>query len=205
MKPIVRLCVGLLLVFISLPAVAATAIGKVDRMQGTCQGTVDGTTQNLTRDSTVFANEVITTGPDARLALTFDDGTTLTVGEKARLSLDEFVFRPAGESQLHFAVVGALRFVSGKLADGATRNANVTTPVATIGVRGTDFWGGPLDGQFGVVLLEGAITMTTAGGSVNVSEAGQGVDITDGNVPPGEITSWTKEKIDRAIATVSFR
>lgn len=205
MKPIFRLCLGLFLVFVSLPSVAATAIGKVDRLQGTCQGTVDGTTQNLTQDATVFANEVITTGPEARLALTFDDGTTLTVGEKARLSLDEFVFRPAGESQLHFAVVGALRFVSGKLANGATRDASVTTPVATIGVRGTDFWGGSIDGQFGVVLLEGAITVTTAGGTVTASDAGQGVDIPSAGAPPGQVENWTTAKIDRAIATVSFR
>jgi hypothetical protein len=205
MMLVVRLCLGLCLALVPQLSFAATAIGKVERIQGPCQGTADGAIHDLAQGAAVFANEVVTTGPDARLALRFDDGTVLTIGEKARLSLDEFVFRPAGESRLHFAVVGALRFVSGKLADGATREASVTTAVATIGVRGTDFWGGPIDGQFGVVLLEGAIVISAGGKNVEVIEARQGVDIPGAGAPPGQIENWTREKIDRAIATVAFR
>jgi hypothetical protein len=158
-------------------------------------------------DAPVFENEeiTITTGPDARLALRFHDGTLLTIGEKARVLLDEFVYHPEGKSRLRLAIEGAFRFASGKLAPGATRDASITTPVATIGVRGTDFWGGPIDGHFGVVLIEGAITVATAAGNVEVSAPNQGVDLTDGASPPGRVRDWARAKIDRAIDTITFR
>jgi hypothetical protein len=45
-----------------------------------------------------------------------------------------------------FGIVGA----SVSLRPGvklASSNVNVTTPVATVGIRGTEFWGGPIDDQ----------------------------------------------------------
>jgi hypothetical protein len=204
MKRIVR-CSLVLFLLSPLPSFAANAIGKVDHIQGESSGVADGSTKPLTLDAAVFENEEITTGPDARLALRFDDGTLLTIGEKARVLLDEFIYRPEAESRLRLAVVGAFRFVSGNLRPGATRDASVTTPVATIGVRGTDFWGGPIDGHFGVVLIDGAITVSTSAGSVEVNAPNQGVDMTDGASPPGPVHDWARAKIDRAIDTVTFR
>ena len=203
MKPAVAL--SLFLMLFAAEAAAATAIGKVDRVQGKAQGTVDGATSTLAAQASVFAGEAIATGADARLALTFDDGTTLTLGENASLTLDDFVFRPAGETRLRVAVVGAFRFVSGKLGASATRDAEVSTPVATIGVRGTDFWGGPINGTFGVVVLEGTVTVTTRAGVTTLRTALQGTDIAGADAPPGEVKTWGKAKLDRAIATVTFR
>ena len=204
MKRVVRWWLVLFLL-VPLPSFAANAIGKVDRIQGESVGVADGSTRPLALATAVFENERITTGPDARLALRFDDGTLLTIGEKAQVLLDEFIYRPEGESRLRLAIVGAFRFASGKLGAGATRNASVTTPAATIGVRGTDFWGGPIDGHFGVVLIEGAITVSTGAGSVDVSAPNQGVDLTNGTSPPGPAHNWARAKIDRAIDTVTFR
>jgi hypothetical protein len=203
MKPAVAL--SLLLVLLAGEAVAATAIGKVDRVQGEAQGTVDGTTSALSAQAPVFAGEAISTGVDARVGLTFNDGTTLTLGENASLTLDDFVFRPAGETRLRVSVIGAFRFVSGKLGAHATRDAEVSTPVATIGVRGTDFWGGPINGQFGVVVLEGTVTVTTRAGVTTLRTALQGTDIAGADAAPGEVKTWAKAKLDRAIATVTFR
>ena len=195
----------LYLSFVAGPASAATDIGKVDRVQCEARGTIDGATSALSVDATVFAGEAISTGADARLALTLADGTTLTLGERASLTLDDFIFRPAGETRFRASVVGAFRFVSGKLGPHAKRDAEVTTPVATIGVRGTDFWGGPINGEFGVVVLEGSVTVTTRGGTIVLRAAGQGTDIAGADTPPGQVKIWAKAKLDRAIATVTFR
>jgi hypothetical protein len=198
-------CFLVLILLAPLPSFAANAIGKVDRIQGESSDLADGSAKPLALGAAVFENEEITTGPDARLALRFDDGTLLTVGERARVLLDEFVYRPAGKSRLRLAIEGAFRFASGKLGPGATRDASITTPVATIGVRGTDFWGGLIDGHFGVVLIEGTITVSTSAGSVSVNATSEGVDLTDGASPPGPVHDWARAKIDRAIDTVTFR
>jgi len=186
-------------------AEAATAIGKVARVQGPCTGTVEGATRALAADSAVFLGDAIATGADARLQVTFDDATVITVGENATLRLDRFVYQPQGRSRLSVSVNGALRFVSGALAPGASRQARVTTPYAVIGVRGTDFWGGPIDGTFGVIVFEGAVSVLNTGGSVVLNRPGQGTSVPDAATGPGRIVNWSQDKIDRAVATVSFR
>jgi hypothetical protein len=84
----------------------------------------------------VQADEVVTTGANDRAHLVFLDGTSLTVGPNARLTIDKFVFDPAtktGELAIN-ASKGVLRLVGGKISK--TSAITVTTPASTIGVRG---------------------------------------------------------------------
>ena len=194
-----------LLAAVGSDAGSATAIGTVTRLQGACQGAMNGTAEDLSPGATVFADEAISTGPAARLEITLGDRTVVTLGEEATLTLDEFVFRPASASQLHLVVAGAFRFVSGKLSAGATRQASVTTPFATIGIRGADFWGGPIDGRFGVVVLEGRVAVSHRGRTAVLYRPHSGVDLNTLASMPGPVTTWATAKIDRAVATVSFR
>jgi hypothetical protein len=196
--------VALLLAAVSPVALAADPIGKVDRVQGNAEGATDGTPAAIAAGSPVLLNEVMTTGPGARLALTLDDSTALTLGENAKLTIDRFVYDPSGANALHANVAGAFRYISGKLQPGATRDASVTTPSAVIGVRGTDFWGGPIDGQIGVVLLDGSVTVTTATGTATLATPGQGVNI-NAATALSAVTTWPDDKRNRALATVAFR
>ncbi|MEX0852203.1 MAG: FecR family protein, partial [Bauldia sp.] len=158
-----RLAWLLVLLVCGTPADAATAIGKVGRVQGAVEGTVEGATGALAPDDAVFLGEVIETGAEGRAEMALDDGTVLTIGENARLTLDTFVVGSAGANRLAVTVAGAFRFVSAALG-ASRRQASVTTPFAVIGVRGTDFWGGPIDGRFGVYLFEGAVAVANAAG-----------------------------------------
>jgi hypothetical protein len=84
----------------------------------------------------VQANEVITTSANDRAHLVFLDGTSLTVGPNAQLTIDKFVFDPTtktGELAIN-ASKGVLRLVGGKISK--TNAITVTTPSSTIGVRG---------------------------------------------------------------------
>jgi hypothetical protein len=45
------------------------------------------------------------------------------------------------------ATEGAFRFAGGKLKRMNEKKITVTTPVAALAVRGTEFWAGPIDGQ----------------------------------------------------------
>lgn len=84
----------------------------------------------------VQANELIRTKADDRAQLLFIDGTTLTVGPNAELTIDKFVYDPAtrkGELSIN-ASKGVLRLVGGKISKSAP--IVVTTPAGTMGVRG---------------------------------------------------------------------
>ncbi len=148
--------------------------------------------------------ETVSTGAGGRLEIAFVDGTRLTLGEKAEVLLDEFVYDPAGANRFHAAITGAFRYVSGRLGAGATRQASITTPLALIGVRGTDFWGGPSNGAIGVVVFEGSVEVTTAAGSVILSAPREGTSLTGGGTLPSPVSQWSDDRIAAALASVAF-
>ena len=197
----------LLFGFVSGQAAAQEAIGVVSRIQGEARGTRGGTTRALGLNASVFLNETVSTGEAARLEVTFIDDTRLTVGEKAKLTLDTYVFDPAaGSGTIKFGVAGALRFVSGKVTKLVSSDVSVTTAVATLGIRGTEFWGGPIDDQaLGVFLIEGAVSVSNAAGEQILRQPGQGTNIATPGSAPGPVTIWPQDKVNRAVATVTFR
>ncbi len=100
---------------------------------------------------------------------------------------------------------GAFRFVSGKLAGLASDDMTVRTPSATIGIRGTDFWGGDIDASYGVFLFSGRVVVTTLGGAAVLDRPGTGTSVTDAAAAPGPVVTWPQAKVARAAATVTFR
>lgn len=188
-------------------AAAQEAIGAVSRIQGEASGTRDDATQSLDLNTPVFLNEIVSTGEAARLEVTFADNTRLTLGEKAKLTLDRYVFNPAaGSGTLKFGIEGAFRFVSGQVSKLANFDVSVTTSVANVGIRGTEFWAGPIDNQaLGVLLIEGAVNVSNAAGQQILNQPGQGTNIATPGAPPGPVTFWPQDKVSRALAAVAFR
>ncbi len=62
---------------------------------GTCSSVSKQVTRSLDLTAPVLLNEVLATGEAARLEVTFADNTRLTLGEKAKLTLDRYVFNSA--------------------------------------------------------------------------------------------------------------
>ncbi|HEY1747175.1 MAG TPA: FecR family protein [Xanthobacteraceae bacterium] len=199
--------IALLLALPCGEALAQEAIGTVSRVQGEASGILGGTTLPLTPNGSVFLNEVLSTGEAARLEVTFTDSTRLTLGENAKLTLGTYVFNPvASRRTIKFALVGAARFVSGKLSKWMLSRVSLTTPVANVGIRGTDFFAGPIDNQaLGVLLLEGSVSVSNAAGQRLLSRPGQGTNIAAPGAAPGPVTIWPQAKVDRALAGVAFQ
>lgn len=73
------------------------------------------------------------TGANSQVQVLLRDRSTFTVGSNARMTVDRFVVGSGGGASV---ARGAFRFASGSTSRGSSRSA-VTTPVASIGVRGT--------------------------------------------------------------------
>lgn len=209
-----RLLRGLIVVALTLyfflgvgQAAAQEAIGTVSRIQGDASGTRGSATQPLGANASVYLNEMVSTGDGTRLEIAFKDNTRLTLGEKVKLFLDIYIYNPtAGLGTIKFEVVGAFRFVSGRLSKLAKAAVGVTTPVAIIGIRGTDFWAGPIDDQaLGVFLITGAVSVSNAAGTQILNHSGQGTNIATLGAAPGPVTFWPADKVSRALAAVTFR
>jgi hypothetical protein len=199
---------GLTVLLLSLAgaAQAAEPIGRISRLQGTAQLRSEGVWSLLRPLAAVHQGDIVATAAGARAEVALDDGTVLTLGENAQLQLDEFVFRPAGRNnRMEIAAIGAFRFVAGTLDGSPAKRARIRTASATLGIRGTDFWGGPIDGRHGVLLLQGAVEVATAVGSVLLDRPGQGTNLDGAGLPPGPVTTWPRNKVERALASVAFR
>jgi hypothetical protein len=152
----------------------------------------------LAISNNVFANEKIVTEPASATELEFADGSRLSVGPAADVTLDRFVYdASAGTGQLALNIAkGTLRLATGRLqAPGHT----LRTPTATIGIRGTIL--------SVVVAANGLTTVIVEQGVVNVAgitaaaqtiAAGQAT-----TVPPGGAASAPGAAPGDAVASVN--
>jgi len=196
-----------------LPVQAQQAAGHVERQKGTASRITVGTISDLAQGSQVFVGDEIRTGPGARLLILFDDESKLTIGQNARIAIDQFVYAASGKSnQALTIVVGVFRFVSGQIGKASPRDVAFSTPVATIGIRGTVFLGGELTigmpvGQphYGFQIDEGVIEVISPGGSVVLDEAGEGTFLPLNRVAaPTPVRQWTAAEAAEAEDALAF-
>jgi len=85
----------------------------------------------------VYKGDVVQTGANGKVGITFTDGTAFNLSSNARMVLNEFVYDPHGTSNstLFSLSKGTFTFVAGKVAK--TGDMKIDTPLATLGVRGT--------------------------------------------------------------------
>ncbi len=203
-----RAFLAALLVLALVPATLSGAdddpAGKVTRVQGAAMAMQNALPRPLKVGDTILAGDVLSTGQGARLEVTMVDETVLKLGEKAVLVVSEYVMDANPNAALRL-LQGAFSATTGKITQLADASFLVNTEVATIGVRGTTFWGGMLDDEYQVAMLDGkGVYVETRAGRVELTEAGQGTRIADIGSTPSDPVKWPLEKVDRALATVSF-
>jgi hypothetical protein len=182
-------------------------VGLVNKVENQAQLiSVAGATTAVV-GTAVHMKDELRTGAGARLQVTFRDDTVLTLGEHASVRIDRYVYDPdqgVGETVLQ-ATKGAFRFATGKIKELKDKKIAVSTPVADIGVRGTEFWGGLINAKYGVLLLEGEVTVSNQAGSVTLAGSGQGTDVPSPLDAPGAPSAWPAEKVARAIESVALQ
>lgn len=111
--------------------------------------------RDLRVSDAVYRNEEISASIKSHGELELSDGSKIIVGENSIILLDDFVLGDKGfKSETIKVVKGAFRFVTGRSKKGTF---TVTTPLATIGVRGTFFDVYVGDGKETVVLFRGEV------------------------------------------------
>tara|TARA_A200000159_G_scaffold14824_1_gene12241 strand:- start:1102 stop:2235 length:1134 start_codon:yes stop_codon:yes gene_type:complete len=127
---------------ITVPAMANVAsIGNVTQQVGnTIIERQAGEKLTSEKGSTIVSYDTVRTG-QGKTAIEFVDETRVDVTQNSKLVIDEFVYDPntsKGKLALK-ASFGTIRYASGQIAKNSRQDIKITTPTATIGVRGTDF------------------------------------------------------------------
>ena len=105
----------------------------IDRQDGDKGITVE-------KELDIFSYDTVKTG-NGKVGIAFIDETRVDVTEHSKLVIDEFVYDPntkTGSLSLK-ATLGTVRYASGQIAKNSKQNVKISTPTATIAVRGTDF------------------------------------------------------------------
>jgi hypothetical protein len=118
-------------------AAAAQVIGHVTKLTGSATAIRNGVSVILNNGDNVEKGDVVSTGSDSTLGVTFIDGTVFGLSSNARMVLNEMVYDPNGSnnSSLLSLVAGTITFVAGDTAKHG--DMKIDTPVATMGIRGT--------------------------------------------------------------------
>ncbi|MBR1158377.1 VCBS domain-containing protein [Bradyrhizobium elkanii] len=115
----------------------AKVIGHVTKLTGNATAMRNGVAIVLNQGDNVNKGDVVQSGGDSTLGITFIDGTVFGLGPNAKMVLNEMIYDPNGSSNssLMSLVSGTISFVAGATAKHG--DMKVDTPVATMGIRGT--------------------------------------------------------------------
>lgn len=137
MRVLFCLAPALIATAIALPA-GAQQIGTVASSEPTLRGTPPGAaTRTLVLGAGLIADETVASSATGRGQLLFADQSTLSLAPNTTIVLDRFVYDPAsGAGEIGLSLTeGALRFIGGTLS--RQQDAVITTPTASIGIRGS--------------------------------------------------------------------
>jgi hypothetical protein len=121
---------------------AAADAGRVKTSRGTAWIERAGTRRPAAVGTAVQPRDVLVTGADGSLGITFADDSLLSIGPDSVLAIDRFAFDPTTHAGAFDSTLrtGTLAGVSGKLVRQSPEAMKVRTPATILGVRGTEFF-----------------------------------------------------------------
>lgn len=204
---ILKLCLFIAITFVSTIALAMPCnIGKVTSVSGNATIERNGQVFDAGTNITVCKGDKYITDNVSVVQLTLRDGSVIAVGKDSEFIIAEYkIYKDKPNLALFELTKGAFRAVTGFMTKRPHRY-EVKTALATIGVRGTDFWGGfgLTENGLDVVMLSGKGIYVTSdqGATVELNSAGLGTTVLADAAPKAPI-KWGDEKVAKAIATIT--
>jgi hypothetical protein len=144
----------------------------------------NGQTRQVGKGTSIDEGEMIATN-NGRAQLRFTDGAQVSLQPQSEFRIDQYRFegRQDGSEKGIFSLLkGGLRTITGLVGRTNKQNYQVTTSVATIGIRGTEYtiqYGSSISGTVG----EGEIEVCNGAGCLNVTN-GESYYVQDQDVKP---------------------
>jgi len=187
------------------------AIGKITTAEQAFKIQRGDQTIELGEGDFIYLDDVISAGGTA-VGIAFADETTMSVDPNSTMVIDDFVYDPENPttgSMSANVLEGNFSFVSGQIAKVGADAMKVTTPVLTIGVRGTQVAGkANTDGEDNEIVLlpnddgsVGQIMIKNEGGEVLLTKAYEATIITDPYTVPTVPVILPKSEVLKKFAT----
>ena len=119
----------------------ANEVGHIKVAKGTATIQRGGEKITAAPGTKVFAADVITTGANSAVGVTFLDNSLISTGPNSVFAIDQYTF----DSTTHIGKFdgnlkkGTLAAISGKMVKQVPESMRIRTPSSIMGVRGTEF------------------------------------------------------------------
>ena len=127
---------------LSSPVAAQTedGVGMIVASRGEVIALSNGGSRELGQGDFIYVNDEIITSNRSFAVLQFEDGAKVTVRPDSTLIIETYLYNGDGNDEATLSLVeGGLRVITGAMAKSNPENYKVKTPVALMGVRGTEF------------------------------------------------------------------
>ncbi len=141
-------------------ACAADAVGRVLFAIGDAR-TADGA--RVKKDDAIAPGQVIVTGTSGHVHIRFVDDAFVSVRPNSKLQIEQYAYdeREPKNNRVRFSLSqGVARLITGKAGQAAKDNFRLNTPVAAIGIRGTDFVVQAREALTRVAVQQGAVVVS---------------------------------------------
>lgn len=147
-------------------------IGKVETVFNEVIQEYQSEVLKVSKNENLYEAATLKTEKDARVHAILIDGSKFMVGENSEIQLNQFLLSQSKSVGELTVLKGAFRMISGEINKVEGGNLTINTPLATIGIRGTDFWGLQNSDALTLALIDnGTIDVT--------SKTGQNVTMDD--------------------------
>lgn len=145
-------------------AFASDAVGTVSFVVGDASSPIDAKANKvIARGDKLQAGQVILTGSNGHVHIKMIDGAFVSIRPMSRFRIEEYKYDAVEpkNSRIKFVLEqGTARSITGKAGEASKQSYRLNTPLAAIGIRGTDFVVHTERDVTRVVVQSGAIVMT---------------------------------------------
>ena len=173
------------------------AIAVVEKLTGTARVLRAGTWEDLRADAPLHEHDTLATEANSTLSIRFADNSLVNLGPSSRVEVRDFAFESAEPPSFSLHMLeGVVRSVSGKIVEHDPQAFHLSSPLGTVGIRGTETMH-QINDRYEVhaVVSLGAghtvIIKTVDGRFAIISSELKGVIITQGDTSPLETLEFT--------------
>ena len=144
------------------------SIGIVTFLVGDTRLFRSGTTTPLTKGQALQVGDSLLTGANGHVHARMLDNGFISVRPSSRLHIHSYTYNPQDPGANRVGLMlesGVARTISGKAGESAREHYRFNTPLAAIGLRGTDYVVQALPDVTRVSVLKGAVTLSAFGPS----------------------------------------
>jgi hypothetical protein len=151
--------------------VSTSVVAKVIWVKGAFSSiSPDGKSRSLKKESVVYLHETLVTDENSQAQVVFTDDTLMTFHPATKFYIEVYEYKPKEEKSavryIMNLIEGGFRTVTGLIAKTNPDSYQINTPVATIGVRGTDYSVVLVNGQLFVGYHQGRPCVSNKEGTI---------------------------------------